>query len=69
MNVALKYRDRVDTAVMLPRINWRQPSNQRRAQTDHEPALEIVGGFAERKNGNGRSGKQLRGGVNTKVGD
>jgi hypothetical protein len=54
--VALKHRDRVDPAVMLPRINWRQPSNQRRAQTDHEPALEIVGASAERKNGNGRSG-------------
>src|SRR5246127_2902066 len=30
MNVALKHRDQVDTAVMLPRVNWRQPSNERR---------------------------------------
>src|ERR1700756_3395568 len=44
MNVALKHRDQVDTAVMLPRVNWRQPSNERRAQTDHEPVLEIAGG-------------------------
>jgi len=28
MNVALKYRDRVDASVMLPRINWRQPHNR-----------------------------------------
>jgi UDP-sulfoquinovose synthase len=68
MNVALKYRDRVDRAVMLPRINWRQPTNQRRAQTDHEPVLEIVGGSLERKNGNGRSGKRFRSGLDTKVG-
>ena len=33
MNVALKYRDQIDAAVMLPRINWRQPCNQRRAQS------------------------------------
>ncbi len=68
MNVALKHRDRVDTAVMLPRINWRQPTNHRRAQPDHEPVLEIVGGSLERKNGNGRSGKPFRSGSNTKVG-
>jgi UDP-sulfoquinovose synthase len=67
MNVALKHRDRVDTAVMLPRINWRQPSNQRRAQTDHEPALAIVGASAERKNAKSRSGSGFRAGVNTKV--
>ena len=67
MNVALKYRDRVDRSVMLPRIDWRQPTNQRRAQTDHEPVLEIVGGSAERKNGNGRSGERFRSGLNTKV--
>src|SRR6201998_4307178 len=29
MNVALKYRESVDTDVMLPRVNWRQPTNQR----------------------------------------
>jgi len=68
MNVALKHRDRVDMAVMLPRINWRQASNQRRVQTGHEPVLEIAGGSAERRNGNGRSGKRLRAELHTKVG-
>jgi len=28
MNVALKYRDRVDTSVMMPRVNWRQAKNR-----------------------------------------
>ena len=28
MNVALKYRDRVDTNVMMPRVNWRQAKNR-----------------------------------------
>ncbi len=32
MNVALKYRDRIDPTVMLPRVNWRQPHNERREQ-------------------------------------
>ena len=30
MNVALKYRDRIDPNVMLPRVNWREPHNERR---------------------------------------
>jgi hypothetical protein len=74
MNVALKYRDRIDRAVMLPRIDWRQASNQRRAQTDRElvpldkRSLEVVGGSDGKKNGNGRSAKRVRGGLNTKSG-
>ncbi len=39
MNVALKYRDRIDAAVMLPRINWRQTHNR----TARRPAREPVG--------------------------
>jgi len=38
MNVALKYRDRIDAAVMLPRINWRQTHNR----TERRPAREPV---------------------------
>jgi UDP-sulfoquinovose synthase len=30
MNIAIKYRDRVDTSLMLPQVNWRQPRNERR---------------------------------------
>jgi UDP-sulfoquinovose synthase len=58
MNVALKYRDRIDPNVMLPRINWRQPRNERRGQTSREPvpvvesSLQIVGGSGGKNNGN-----------------
>jgi hypothetical protein len=60
MNVALKYRDGVDAAVMMPRINWRRPRNERRVETGAESALlveaslETVGGFEEKSNGRGR---------------
>jgi UDP-sulfoquinovose synthase len=29
VNVALKYRDRLDTSLILPRVNWRQATNKR----------------------------------------
>jgi UDP-sulfoquinovose synthase len=31
LNIALKYRDRVDRSVLLPHINWRSTRNERRA--------------------------------------
>jgi UDP-sulfoquinovose synthase len=37
MNVAMRYRDRIDSAVLLPRVNWRQPRNERRTQASREP--------------------------------
>ena len=33
MNIAVKYRDRVDTTMMLPQVNWREPRNERRLHT------------------------------------
>jgi UDP-sulfoquinovose synthase len=68
MNVALKYRDRIDASVMLPRINWRQPSNERRTQTNQEATpqnaafLEIVRRSAEIDDANRRSAKMVRSG-------
>ncbi len=32
MNIAMKYRDRVDGSLMLPQVNWREPKNERRMQ-------------------------------------
>jgi UDP-sulfoquinovose synthase len=32
MNIAMKYRDRVDVSLMLPQVNWREPKNDRRLQ-------------------------------------
>jgi UDP-sulfoquinovose synthase len=37
MNVALKYRDRVDTSVMMPRVNWRQAKNSAGCRPTREP--------------------------------
>jgi hypothetical protein len=73
MNVALKYRDRIDAGVMLPRVNWRQAVNERRGQAHREPtplaqpSLAIVGANGK-SNGNRRSAKKSRGGLNSKVG-
>jgi UDP-sulfoquinovose synthase len=73
MNVALQYRDRIDASVMLPQINWRQPRNQRRAQSSREPvavgepSLEIVGGSGG-KNGNSHAARNSRRELKSKVG-
>jgi UDP-sulfoquinovose synthase len=37
MNVALRYRDRVDTSVMLPRVNWREARNHIERKPAREP--------------------------------
>ena len=36
MNIAMKYRDRIDSAVMLPRVNWRKPSGTARRRGRRE---------------------------------
>jgi UDP-sulfoquinovose synthase len=62
MNVALKYRDRIDPSVMLPQINWRQPRNERRAQTDREAVhvVETVGQSVGKNNGKRRTTRRAR---------
>jgi len=32
MNIALRYRDRIDASTLLPKVNWRNASNDRRPQ-------------------------------------
>src|SRR5215475_6340907 len=32
MNIAIRYRERVDASLMLPQVNWREPKNERRLQ-------------------------------------
>ncbi|HET7892581.1 MAG TPA: NAD-dependent epimerase/dehydratase family protein [Candidatus Sulfotelmatobacter sp.] len=65
MNVALKYADRIDESVMLPRVNWRQPSNERRSHI-HPGAAPMVGASLEvvkvsgKDNGNRGSAKGER---------
>jgi UDP-sulfoquinovose synthase len=33
MNIALRYRDRIDPTIILPQVNWREPRNDRRMHT------------------------------------
>jgi UDP-sulfoquinovose synthase len=37
VNVALQYRDRIETSTLLPKVNWRCSSNQRRSQQIASP--------------------------------
>jgi len=34
MNIAVKYRDRIDSSLMLPKVNWRQPQNDRKQRAN-----------------------------------
>ena len=59
MNVAMKYRDRIDLSLMLPRVNWRKPTNERNLQDTEEAHEAGVGGLeivasAGKSNGNRR---------------
>jgi UDP-sulfoquinovose synthase len=38
MNIAIEYRDRIDTGVLLPNVNWRKASNSRKRQAAAIPA-------------------------------
>jgi len=42
MNIAMQYRDRIDTSLILPRINWRCPNNDRRQQAPADSRVEPV---------------------------
>ena len=41
MNIAVKYRDRVDPTIMLPQVNWREPRNERRVQTNQAAGISF----------------------------
>jgi UDP-sulfoquinovose synthase len=41
MNIAIKYRDRVDPKIMLPQVNWREPCNDRRLQPNIAAGLSV----------------------------
>jgi UDP-sulfoquinovose synthase len=34
VNVAVKYKDRLDTSLIMPRVNWRKPTNERTAEPE-----------------------------------
>ena len=45
MNIAIQYRDRIDTSLIMPRVNWRCPSNNRRTRPER-PADKLRRGGA-----------------------
>lgn len=64
LNIAMEYRERVDESQLLPRVNWRTPSNDRRqasattsrvltAHTNGVTAAHTNGASARNGNGNG----------------
>jgi len=49
MNIAIRYRDRVDASLMLPQVNWREPKNERRLQMTMPAKANGVEARAEAK--------------------
>ena len=54
MNIALRYRDRVDTSKVMPQVNWRKAHNDRRQQASTSarpsgsgPEVAVVGASVE----------------------
>ncbi|HEY1949663.1 MAG TPA: UDP-sulfoquinovose synthase [Bryobacteraceae bacterium] len=43
MNIAIRYRDRIDTGMFLPQVDWRKPHNQRRPKARAATAV-LAGG-------------------------
>ncbi len=43
MNIAVQHRDRIDTSLILPKVNWRQPRNDRRQQATEAAAVSSEG--------------------------
>lgn len=49
MNIAVRYRDRVDSSAMMPKVNWRQARNDRSSSAQAtEPADYTVSGNGNR---------------------
>jgi UDP-sulfoquinovose synthase len=42
VNIAMKYRDRVDTSVILPQVNWRNPHNDRHVKEGVTPKTSLI---------------------------
>ncbi|HXZ32542.1 MAG TPA: NAD-dependent epimerase/dehydratase family protein [Terriglobales bacterium] len=67
MNIAMRYRDRVDTAMMMPKVNWRQARNDRylqsaklRTMQPGETDLEVVETNSGKRNGGRRTAAQSK---------
>ena len=52
LNIAVRYRDRIDTSMFLPKVNWRNARNTRRPKV-MTAAGETFGGEAAQRKANG----------------
>ncbi len=43
VNIAIRYRDRVDASLMMPQVNWREPRNDRRLQVNMTARASLAG--------------------------
>ena len=43
INIAVRYRDRIDPSVFAPQVNWRSAKSERRAAAVPEPVLSNEG--------------------------
>ncbi|MBV9034408.1 MAG: NAD-dependent epimerase/dehydratase family protein [Acidobacteriaceae bacterium] len=44
MNIALEYRERIDSSVLLPQVNWRSGANERKRQVALTEVAALAGG-------------------------
>ena len=44
MNIALRYRDRIDPTIILPQVNWREPRNDRRLRANIATEVAVSAG-------------------------
>src|SRR6516164_6619878 len=65
MNIALRFRDRIDTSTMMPRVNWREAHNDRRRQASARARLstsepQLVLASVESSNGSPHSARSVK---------
>ena len=41
MNIAIKYRDRIDASTFLPQVRWDQPKNERKVRASSAAAVSL----------------------------
>jgi UDP-sulfoquinovose synthase len=65
MNIALRFRDRIDTSTMMPQVNWRETHNDRRRQVSTSARLstsepQLVLASVESSNGSPHSARSVK---------
>jgi UDP-sulfoquinovose synthase len=47
MNIAIQYRHRIDTSLIMPRVNWRCTTNSRRLQVEEPTETQVAAELEE----------------------